>query len=139
MVAARDRFDGWRAELAAHGLSAGGIWHGQFNRQSGLLAGHEIAAGPIDIDGLFVSSDLMALGVMDALDEAGVRIPDHLRIIGFDDIGLAAYAKPPLTTVTNPGFEMAAAAAHMLLEQLRTGEIPANRIHSPELVVRESS
>ncbi|MCG6567276.1 LacI family DNA-binding transcriptional regulator [Tessaracoccus sp. ZS01] len=139
MVGARDRFDGWRTELAAHGKSAGGIWHGDFDRDSGLSAGQEIATGAVKLDGLFVSSDLMALGVLESLAEHGVRVPDDLRVVGFDDISLAAYAKPSLTTVTNSGFALATAAAELLIQQLQTGVIPAPRILHPELVVRDSA
>lgn len=138
MVGARDRFEGWRAELAAHGLPAGGIWHGDFDRASGLRVGREIADSALHLDGLFVSSDLMALGVMEALVEHGLQLPDDLKIVGFDDISLAAYAKPSLTTITNPGFELAAAAGELLLEQLRTEERPEPRCVVPQLVARDS-
>ncbi|MFD0865511.1 LacI family DNA-binding transcriptional regulator [Tessaracoccus lubricantis] len=139
MVGARDRYDGWRAELAQHGLTGGGIWHGDFDRASGRAAGHEIAKAAIPLDGLFVSSDLMALGVLESLAEHGIRVPQDLKLVGFDDISLAAYHKPALTTVTNSGFDLAAAAAELLLRQLQTGEAQAPRIIQPELVVRESA
>lgn len=138
MVGARDRFDGWRRELAEHGLAAGGIWHGEFDRASGIAIGADIATDPQRPDGLFVCNDLMALGVLDALAHHGVKVPEYLKLVGFDDISLGAYSKPTLTTVTNPAFEMAAAATELLLEQLRTGEIPEPRISVPELVIRES-
>lgn len=139
MVGARDRFQGWRLELAEHDLPAGGIWHGDFHRSSGLRVGAEIAGSEPGLDGLFVSSDLMALGVMDALLERGFALPRDLKIVGFDDISLAAYSKPALTTVTNPGFELASSAAELLLEQLSTGVAPAPRLVDPTLIVRASA
>lgn len=140
MVGARDRFEGWQRELADQGRAGAGIWHGDFDRPSGVRVGQEIArADTLPVDGLFVSSDLMALGVLDSLTEKGIAVPGDLRLVGFDDISLAAYAKPRLTTVTNPGFDLAAGAAELLLEQLRTGEQPEPRLLTPELVVRESA
>lgn len=140
MVGARDRFEGWRSELSAHGASAGGIWHGEFDRASGLTIGAQIAASADGVrpDGVFVSNDLMALGVLDALAQHGIRVPHDLKLVGFDDISLAAYSKPTLTTVTNPGFEMAAAATRLLLQQLDSGEKPAPEIFTPQLVPRDS-
>lgn len=138
MVGARDRFTGWRAELAAHGLPAGRIWHGDFDRASGASVGEEITRGGVAMDGIFVSSDLMALGMVDYLAQRGVRVPEALKLVSFDDISLSAYSQPPLTTVRNPGHELAAAAAELLLQQLRTGIIPEPRIIQPELVVRQS-
>lgn len=139
MVGARDRYDGWRKELAAHGLTPAGTWHGDFVRASGLAAGQEIARQVSSLDGLFVSSDLMALGVMEALEENGLRVPEDLKLVGFDDISLAAYSKPALTTVTNSGFELAAAAAQLLVEQLQTGTAPEPKILQPQLIIRASA
>lgn len=139
MVAARDRFDGWRAALADAGLTPGGIWHGHFDRASGYDAGLQIAEGPDRIDALFVASDLMALGVLDAFAERNISVPANVRVVGFDDIALAHYAKPSLTTVTNPGAAMAAGATRLLLQQLNTGETPSSVSLNPELIVRDSS
>ena len=71
-----------------------------------------------DVDGVFAASDLMALGAMTAITEAGRSIPGQIAVVGFDDVPLAAQARPALTTVRQPVAELGAALATSLLERI---------------------
>src|SRR5690606_8426099 len=92
-----------------------------------------------DLDGLFVASDLMALGALDALRAAGRRVPDDVAVVGFDDTELARSADPPLTTVRQPLEQLGAAMAQLLLDQLERGAPPAGVVLDTDLVVRASA
>jgi LacI family transcriptional regulator len=90
---------------------------------------------------IFCSNDLTAIGALDAAREAGVRVPEDVAIVGFDDVEAAALVTPALTTVVNPAFEMGRTAARMLAERM-TGMFdgPARSVTLPSpLVVRRSS
>lgn len=82
----------------------------------------------------------MTFGVMEAVRDRGLRIPDDVSIIGFDDIPQAASVYPPLTTIRQPLAEMGATATRMLLELINNPDQPAQRIELPtELIVRAST
>ena len=88
----------------------------------------------------FASSDLVAIGVLQVLLRHGVRVPQDLALVGYDDIEFARQVAIPLTTVRQPSYEMGRTAAEMLIGQL-TGDPPDERhvVFQPELVVREST
>jgi DNA-binding LacI/PurR family transcriptional regulator len=89
---------------------------------------------------LFAFNDLAAIGAIRAIDEAGLRVPDDISVIGFDDIPNAAYTRPSLTTVRQPLLKMGEIAARTLLEQIeKRSEYVAEIAIEPELVVREST
>lgn len=67
-------------------------------------------------DGIFCANDMMALGCYDALRERGVRIPEDVAVVGFDDREIAQFMRPPLTTLVLPHYEMGALASEMLLD-----------------------
>ena len=82
----------------------------------------------------------MAIGVIAAAAESGYRVPVDLSVVGFDDIELASYTTPALTTVRQPKYQMGAIAALMLLEDMQQDDlIPQRQIIATELVVRKSS
>jgi LacI family transcriptional regulator len=90
-------------------------------------------------DGIFVGSDLSALGVMSALLDRGVRIPEDLGIVGFDDIEWTRYSRPRLTTIHQPRREVAAAAAERIVELVRDDTSgPRAEVFPPRVVMRES-
>ncbi|MCX7691763.1 substrate-binding domain-containing protein, partial [Thermoflexus sp.] len=106
MIAGIDRLQGYREALEAHGLPIlpDLIAEGDFSEQSGFMAMQKLL--PAQPDAVFVASDTMALGAMRALHRAGLRIPQDVAVIGFDDIPPAARFDPPLTTVRQPIHEM---------------------------------
>lgn len=89
---------------------------------------------------VFASNDLMAIGAVCAAAEAGLRIPEDLSVVGFDDIALAAYSNPPLTTIAQPKHQTGALAARLLLERIAQRDMPLRReILQPELCLRRST
>lgn len=91
------------------------------------------------ITAMFAFNDLMALGAIEGAKEEGVAVPDGLAVVGFDDILLASYCSPTLTTVRQPAFEKGAIAAQMLLAAVRGETVKEKQVQLPgELVVRRS-
>src|SRR5690606_9844078 len=88
---------GWRDELAAQRLEAPELMQGDWTAASGYELGHSLELGPGM--SVFASNDLMAMGMLAALRERDLRVPDDISIIGFDDIPEAPYMMPPLTTI----------------------------------------
>lgn len=134
-AAARQRAEGWRAALGAARRDVPPLRHGDWTPESGYRHGVALAeasrAG--DLTALFVANDDMAFGVLRALAEAGRRVPADVAVVGMDDVALAAYAVPPLTTVRQPFTAVGQAAVRALL--LGDG---APVVYAPELVVRRS-
>ena len=108
MMAAVDRFDGYKDALrdAGHLERKNLMAHGDFTEESGERATRSLLRRNPAIDAVFVASDAMALGALRALDATGRRVPDDVAVVGFDDIGVAATATPPLTSVRQPLTEM---------------------------------
>jgi LacI family transcriptional regulator len=94
-----------------------------------------------DFTAVFCFNDIAAIGAIRALKDAGLRVPEDVSVVGFDDILSAAYATPSLTTVRQPLTEMGKRGAQILLERIADREkaFPAEVVMSPELVVREST
>ncbi|MES5824140.1 LacI family DNA-binding transcriptional regulator [Streptomyces sp. RG80] len=99
--AARDRLEGWRTTLTAHGRDVPPAVEGDWSAASGYTAGRAFARDPA-VTAVFAANDDMAIGLVRALTEAGRRVPDDVSVVGFDDIPVAAYVTPPLTTVRQP-------------------------------------
>lgn len=138
--AASDRTDGWREALDARNRSIPPILRGDWSARSGYLAGSEVIEHS-DITAVFAANDEMAVGLIRALTEAGVRVPEDVSVVGFDDIPVSAYTSPPLTTV-RPAFDAVALDAVELLvhaiEQPQTA-LPIRPQRAIELVVRGST
>jgi len=138
---ARDRLNGYRAALKDHGVpfdpplvSEGDFWQPQgYQCTQKLLS---LAEPPTAI---FASNDAMAFGVMEAARERGLRLPEDLSIIGFDDIPQASHVHPALTTVRQPLEEMGRSAANLLLKYIAQPDAEVERIElSTEFIIRES-
>lgn len=142
MRAGHDRLDGWRRELVAAGLDTDLVAYGDFTEESGAKACAELldAAGPAGIDGIFAASDLMAQGAMRELAARGLRIPEDVAVVGYDDLGVAERTEPPLTTLHNPIGQMVTEALRLLTEAIDAGGkgVPRRVIFVPELVRRGS-
>lgn len=132
---------GWRRALRAVGIEprADELERGAFDMPGGAQAMTRLLASPAPPSAVFVCNDLMAIGALHAAHGAGVKVPAELAIVGFDDIELAAYALPPLTSVAQPKEAIGTGAADMLLERLGAGRVEARQlILQPELRVRAS-
>jgi DNA-binding LacI/PurR family transcriptional regulator len=90
-------------------------------------------------EALICYDDVEALGIMDALRERGLRVPDDIAVVGFDDIPFARIANPRLTTVAQPSEEVGRRAFGMLLDGIKNGELPASIMLPVRLIVRETS
>ncbi|MFD7685066.1 LacI family DNA-binding transcriptional regulator [Streptomyces sp. NPDC059781] len=108
---------------------------------AGRDAGHRILGLPTRPTAVFCANDLLALGVMQALYEAGLRVPDDIAVIGYDDIEFAASAVVPLTSVRRPASAMGLRAGRLLIEDTARDvrHEHAHVVLQPELVVRRST
>ncbi|WP_432132294.1 LacI family DNA-binding transcriptional regulator [Streptomyces tendae] len=136
---AASRCAGWRDTLEEAGLSVPPVLEGDWTPASGYRNGLVLAKIP-DVTAVFVASDEMAFGVIRALHEAGRRVPRDISVVGVDDIALAEYCSPSLTTVAQPFAEMGAlAVAHLLRHIADPGAAPEPASVEPVLVVRAST
>ena len=139
-TAAADRLAGYREALATAGLAAAPelVEAGAFDAESGHRAMTRILerARP---DAVFVASDVVALGAIGALREAGLRVPDDVSVVGFDDVPLAAYFDPPLTSIRVPAYDLGLAAGHALLDRIQGHEVPLRTLLPTVLVARSSA
>ncbi|MGP3922102.1 LacI family DNA-binding transcriptional regulator [Streptomyces sp. 8N616] len=141
----QDRRTGALNALAEAGLPGSALRHIEVERldvPAGRDAGARLLALSPRPTAVFCANDLLALGVLQTLYGAGVRIPEDVALVGYDDIEFAAAAAVPLTSVRQPAFRMGRAAADLLIEETGGGaeEHEHQRIVlQPELVVRESS
>jgi DNA-binding LacI/PurR family transcriptional regulator len=119
MQAAIDRTDGWVRTLRAAGQPTNLLEHGDFTQASGARAMRALLERSPDLDGVFVASDLMAVGAVDVLlREHRKRVPEDVAVVGFDDSPAALSGAVPLTTVHQPQRRMGHAMARMLLDRL---------------------
>jgi len=118
-----ERREGYMKAMAEAGCPVRDEWivEGDFSRASGKRSMERLLALDPRPTAVFCASDLMALGAMDAVRAHGLRVPDDVSIIGFDDIREAAEAQPPLTTVHQPRHLLGKAVADTVIEALREG------------------
>lgn len=135
MTAGLDRLAGWRAALEEAGLPATLAESGDFTMASGRLAAERLLERAPGLDGIFVASDTMAIGVRQALDAAGLRVPHDVALVGFDNLGAAGAMTPKLTTVGNPLPAMVEAATKMLLARIEDPQLPAEQLVLPPQLV----
>ncbi|PKO14483.1 MAG: LacI family transcriptional regulator [Chloroflexi bacterium HGW-Chloroflexi-10] len=137
--AGKDRLVGYRQAMqdSSLGLDENLILEGDFGEESAYLAAQSLAKQ--GVDAIFVGSDRMARSAIQALVEAGLRVPEDIGIIGYDDLSPAIAAHPMLTTVHQPVREFGYKAVEMLLEKLEDEETPIRQlIVDVELVIRDS-
>jgi LacI family transcriptional regulator, xylobiose transport system transcriptional regulator len=142
ILCSRARMDGFRAAMDEAGvpIDVRLVSHGAFEVDEGIATGRALLGRPDRPTAIITGNDLQALGVYQAAREARLHIPEDLSVVGFDDLPVARWVGPPLTTVRQPLIEMAEAAAELVLE-LGRGEHPAQlRVEfATELIVREST
>jgi LacI family transcriptional regulator len=141
---ARERARGWRESLAGTPLgaeSAALVFAGDFSELSGYAAGARIAALQPLPDAVFAANDAMAVGCLSAFREHGLRVPEDIALAGFDDIPIARYMNPPLTSVRVSIADLGARAMTRLVSLMGTGSTAADwrrETLATELVVRAS-
>lgn len=142
VLCSRARVDGYRSALDEAGIvpDPALVRYGNFFVEGGYDHGRDLLSRPDRPTAIFAGSDFQALGVLRAARDLGLRVPDDLSVVGYDDLPLTEWIGPALTTVRQPLQEMAGTAARMVLD-IAEGRPPANlRIDlATELVVREST
>jgi len=137
---ARERADGWRAALRDAGRTPPEMVEGDWTAASGYAAGQRLGADP-SVTAIFAGNDDMAIGVIRALTQAGRAVPADVSVIGFDDIPIAAYVNPPLTTIAQSFDSLAAVALTALVRGIEHPDEtpPVADAQFGEIVVREST
>ncbi len=141
LTSSAERVIGYRQALieAGVGVDETLIVAGDFQHESGYRACRELLARPSPPTALFVCNDLMAVGALCAAHEAGLRVPEDISIVGFDDIPLASFSVPRLTTVAQPARQLGARAVALLVSRLKDRQLPARHERLPvHLVERDS-
>ena len=136
----RDREAGFRAGLAEAGQAPVSVLDGHYRRKEAADAARTMMAGP-QPDAIFVGNDHMAFSVMDALRfDLGLRVPEDVSVVGYDDVPLAAWAAYNLTTLRQPSNRMVEATVEALLQRIEAPETPARKIAiDGPLIVRGSA
>jgi DNA-binding LacI/PurR family transcriptional regulator len=136
---ATSRVAGWRAALREAGCDVPPELYGDWSPESGYRNGLLLARNP-DVTAVLVASDEMAFGLMRAMIESGRRIPEDVSVVGIDNIALAAYANPPLTTVSQ-SFEQTGRRAflHLLRQLQEPGSTFEAELVAPELIIRATT
>ncbi|SES28082.1 transcriptional regulator, LacI family [Pedococcus cremeus] len=138
MPAALDRELGWRETLESAGLGAQRLARGDFTEVGGVRAALELLREHPDLDALFVASDLMASGALLALQQHGLRVPQDVSVIGFDNSSYATRGEIGLTTVDQHSRAMGEAMADKLLRRLAGEHVEPVTVVPTTLVERES-
>lgn len=137
-----DRLAGWEKGLREAGLEVDDslVRRADFKESGGYEAATELLSGPARPDAFFVANNLMTVGVLAALREAGLEVPGDVGVVGFDDMPWARLLRPALTTVAQPTYEMGERAAALLEGRIGGDDSPPERVVlEPRLEVRESA
>lgn len=134
------RRDGYRQAMQDAGLPIDDalIVEGQFSEQSGVMALEMLLTRGVSFSALFAANDQMAYGARLALFRHGIRVPDDVSIVGYDDQRASAYMIPPLTTIRHHASDIGTAAADMILALMK-GESVESQEFSAELMIRDST
>ncbi|MGJ3239151.1 MAG: LacI family DNA-binding transcriptional regulator [Anaerolineae bacterium] len=138
-AAGEERDRGYKAALAAHNIPLNEDWivYADFSESQAYRVTQELLQH--QPDGIFVQSDWMAIGVIRAIEEAGLRIPEDIAIVGFDDLPIAVRDHPHLTTIRQPIEQIGEQAVQSLLKIIEKPDLPQQQSTVPvELIVRES-
>ncbi len=134
---ASERLRGYRAAMRSFG-STEWIVHGDFTEESGRRAAAHLTHNDSP-DAIFCANDMMAIGCLEALREADVSVPDDIALAGFDDVPIARYVNPPLTTAAVPIAEIGRQALECCADAIGGGDAGGQRSFQPQLVVRAST
>jgi len=142
----KGRLEGYRAALQKHGLPVEDslvISCGVGDEKIGAECTRALLSLDAPPDAIFANNDISAIGAMQEIKKRGMRIPDDIAIVGFSDWMISSFVEPSLTSISQPGFEMGQAAAHLFLEQI---ELKDDEPYEPKistlktnLIIRDSS
>jgi len=139
---AQNRYIGWEKAMKENSLySEDYIYWGDFTIDSGHKMMDEVLKKFKKVDAVFASNDIVAIGAMQAIRENGLRIPEDISIIGFDDIYFSKLLNPPLTTIRQPIYEIGSMAAEILLKKIKGKDELKNicrYVIDGELIIRDS-
>jgi len=138
----RDRLEGYEAALrqAAIAFDEALICHGNFSLEAGFAGAEKMLALTNRPTALFCENDEMAIGALKRIRQAGLRVPEDISLVGFDDIPMAAYCDPPLTTISQPAEAFGTKAVEMLIALIEKQPLPDRHVILPfELTPRTST
>ncbi len=143
-IASAERFEGLKIALASHKIKikAKNIVEGDNTYESGLRCAQKLLAGKDRPNAIFASNDQMAIGVIHVAQDIGLRVPEDLMVVGYDDDPMSSRLRPSLTTLKRPNSDMAQAATLKLIAAIMSDKIIANKVttvFTPELVRRQST
>ena len=136
------RVEGYKRALREAKIKPNADWvvYSDFTSKGGFSAFQKLIALPEMPTAIFASNDLMAIGGICAASQGGKRIPEDLSVIGYDDIALASFCNPPLTTIVQPKHELGVITARVLVARINDKNLPLRReILEPSLVIRQST
>ncbi len=141
LTTGQERYEGYRKAMTTAGLKIDErlIKVGDFKTESGYRLAQEFIAAAKPPQAIFVANNLMTLGALRAMREQGVRIPQDIALVGFDDMPWSSELCPPLTAVSQPTYELGQETVQLLLRRLADPNAPIRTVTlQPRLVVRES-
>ncbi len=141
-IPTQKRLAGYKAEMKAQNLDIRDEWiiQGRFSVDGGIKAMQEILKLDNRPTAIFCMGDEIAVGAMQTIKDAGLKVPDDFSIVGFDDIEISQYLNPALTTIRQQKAEMGIEAANMVLEMInKPEEMPEPKIIETELILRNST
>jgi DNA-binding LacI/PurR family transcriptional regulator len=139
MQVGRDRLTGFRDAVRAAGGDPDLVAYGDFTEAGGAAAMRGLLARTPDLDAVFVASDLMASGALQALRDVGRRVPRDVAVVGFEDAPAARQCDPPLTTVRQPVEELGRRMVELLLARIRREPVPDSQVLLDTHLVRRAS
>lgn len=142
-ISTQQREEGYKSAIEEAGISLDGCYFAyaddDYSFLSGVRAVRELLCLKDRPSAIFCISDMIALGAVRAAGEMGLRVPEDLTVVGFDDVEYASIFKPMLTTVSQPGYSLGKVSATMLLKQIATGEKGGAVFLEHKLILRDSS
>jgi LacI family transcriptional regulator len=139
---AQDRADGYRDSLEAHGLAVEEdlVFQGEFKQESGYRLAKQVLARGRRPTAIFAANNFIAIGALQALQEAGLRVPDDIALVCIDDVPYLSALDPFLTVAAQPAYEMGESAAQLLVERLagRQSSEACEVVLAPQLIIRRS-
>jgi LacI family transcriptional regulator, galactose operon repressor len=143
-VTCRERFEGYVMAFEKYGMTVEDryVKQGDFSQTSGYDPVKEMLDSGDYPRGIFAANDLLAVGAIEAVKSAGMKVPEDIAVVGFDDIAIASLQEIQLSTINQPKYQMGKLALEILVEIIRKGEdgTPTRKVMlEPELIVRRSS